>query len=87
MLSLVLTMYRKSLVALAKRTVVRDPRKKSASLAVRNTTADVPAPHQEPLPIAPPPQQAPSTGATLGFYMMAGVGVSVGFALVGAVLG
>ena len=83
-------MYRRSLVALSKRTVVRDPRKKAAPLVVRDKiAADVPAHNQNqtPLPIAPPPQQAPSTGATLGFYVIAGVGVSLGFAIVGAVLG
>lgn len=81
-------MYRRSLEVLAKRTVVRDPRKKAAAIAVvREKAANVPAAHQPPLPIAPPPQQPPSTGATLGFYMMAGVGVSIGFAIVGAVLG
>lgn len=80
-------MYRRSLAALAKRTVVRDPRKKAALLAVRDKAADVPAPNQPPLPIAPPQQQPPSTGATLGFYMMAGIGVSMGFAIVSAVLG
>ena len=87
-------MYRRSLAALAKRTVVRDPRKKATStkLAPIPRADDVSqssiAPHQQqtPLPIATQ-QQPQSTGATLGFYLIAGVGVSIGFALVGAVLG
>lgn len=79
---------------LAKRTVVRDPRKKAANnarLAPMSRAADdddYAIAHQQnqrmPSPI---PQQPASTGATLGFYMVAGVGVSLGFALVGALLG
>jgi len=85
-------MYRRSLVVLAKRTVVRDPRKRAASgkiVPLRHVESQVPQDHQpqqHPLSIAPPPQP-PSTGASLGFYLIAGVGVSLGFALVGAVLG
>lgn len=88
-------MYRRSVAVLAKRTVVRDPRK-NATLhkhklapipradqeAVTTTTR----PPQTPLPIAPP-QLPQSVGGTLGFYLIAGVGVTIGFALVGAVLG
>ena len=83
-------MYRRSLVVLSKRTVVRDPRKTATKnkLAPIQQAADEVAmtrPQQTPLPITP--QQPQSVGGTLGFYMLAGAGVSVGFALVGALLG
>jgi hypothetical protein len=81
-------MYRRSPIALAKRTIVRDPRKKAAPMIVRDKAFDAPTTMQQPpIPIAPPPQQPPSLGATMGFYLVAGFGVSLGFALVGAILG
>ena len=82
---------------MAKRTVVRDPReirqnklKPVPRVAEEEQQSSVPA-HQDqqtPLPIQPPHgQQPPSMGATLGFYAVAGVGVTLGFAIVGAILG
>jgi hypothetical protein len=87
-------MYRRSMAVLAKRTVVRDPRKvkqnqlRPVPHVEEEAQSSVPAQQQPPLPI-PPPQghQPPSMGATLGFYVVAGVGVTLGFALVGAILG
>jgi len=93
-------MYRRSLVVMAKRTVVRDPRKRQTppsnlapiSQVDDNGNAVTPSQPSFPLPIVPQHQHQQqnvpsSTGATLGFYLVAGVGVSLGFALVGAVLG
>ena len=85
-------MIRRSLPLMLKRTVVRDPRKKAAPMIIHpvdnnNATSQLPS-QQTPLPIAPPQhQQPPSAATTLGFYMLAGIGVSLGFALVGAILG
>jgi hypothetical protein len=89
-------MFRRSLRVLAqpsaRRTVVRDPRKRKTIVP---STSIVPSEesHMQPAPQPPPQtpfllqQQQGSFGATLGSYAMAGVGVTLGFALVRVVLG
>jgi hypothetical protein len=81
-----------------RRTVVRDPRKKKAALASAQVqrwedkpTDDQLQTHSTPPPL--PPAFAPSesnqagVGSTLGSYMLAGVGVTMGFTLVKVVFG
>jgi len=41
----------------------------------------------KPLPFDPPPEQRQSVGSTMGSYLLMGVGVSLGFAIVGAFIG
>jgi hypothetical protein len=77
-------MLRRSVIAMNKagRTMVRDPRKMKKSVpAVR--ADDLPAEQLHPPPPLPMQPQQPG----LGGYMMMGAGVSLGFALVGALLG
>eukprot|EP00566_Odontella_aurita_P034912 CAMPEP_0113560914 /NCGR_PEP_ID=MMETSP0015_2-20120614/19698_1 /TAXON_ID=2838 /ORGANISM="Odontella" /LENGTH=86 /DNA_ID=CAMNT_0000462677 /DNA_START=205 /DNA_END=465 /DNA_ORIENTATION=+ /assembly_acc=CAM_ASM_000160 len=77
----------------APRTVVRDPRKKKAKAsAVVPQEQAVRQPQKanilkQPLPFVPSEQNQQAVGSTLGSYMLMGAGVSVGFALVGALLG
>eukprot|EP00545_Synedropsis_sp_CCMP1620_P004284 CAMPEP_0119003918 /NCGR_PEP_ID=MMETSP1176-20130426/843_1 /TAXON_ID=265551 /ORGANISM="Synedropsis recta cf, Strain CCMP1620" /LENGTH=79 /DNA_ID=CAMNT_0006955565 /DNA_START=152 /DNA_END=391 /DNA_ORIENTATION=+ len=71
------------------RTVVRDPRKKSVPAVVQHRDDDnLPAEQQQyhpplPLPMQPQGQQQPG----LGSMVLMGAGVSMGFALVGALFG
>lgn len=69
------------------RTIVRDPRKKSvAATAVRVNNDDLPMEQQYQSPLPPPlPMQPQQPG--LGSYVMMGAGMSLGFALVGALFG
>ena len=87
-------MLRRSIVALAKpavqsgRTIVRDPRKQraAAAKAVVNQTPPPPAPRLTdagPLPNLNQNQQPMG----LGSYVLAGAGVALGFAFVGALFG
>lgn len=94
-------MLRRSLVALSKpavqtgRTIVRDPRKakQSKQSAVAATSNQSHHQHQsqqyqsapKPLPFAPSEQNQQSMG--IGSYFIAGVGVALGFTLVGALFG
>jgi len=94
-------MYRRSFVVLAqqggRRTIVRDPRKKVNSIAVRpgdhhnEGRRDLhpvqPAQRRTPLPFEPNQQDQQTIGSSLGSYALAGVGVTLGFVLVGAILG
>jgi len=63
------------------RTIVRDPRKQTA--AVQRVQDNLPAEHDDSPP--PPPMQPQQPG--LGSYMLMGAGMSLGFALVGALFG
>jgi len=68
------------------RTIVRDPRKKSVAAAVRANNDDLPMEQQYHSPLPPPlPMQPQQPG--LGSYVMMGAGMSLGFALVGALFG
>lgn len=96
-----LMMLRRSIVALSKpavqtgRTIVRDPRKArskapapaSASATPQQTQQQPPQQYQapKPLPFAPNDQNQQAMG--LGSYVLAGFGVSMGFAFVGALFG
>jgi hypothetical protein len=92
-------MLRSSLIRLSssnvKRTVVRDPRKKKVrpsltSLELRRkeeNQVDVLKPVNQPLPFAHSGNDQGSVGSTLGSYVLAGVGVTLGFTLVGLILG
>jgi hypothetical protein len=94
-------MFRRSLVALSSktgRTVVRDPRKRSSKLP-----ATVQPPHLDdqltpqpyhpsnttPLPFVASnnQQDQPSFGSSMVSYALAGVGMTLGFILVGSILG
>ena len=71
--------------AVGGRTIVRDPRKKSVP-AVRANNDDLPMDQQYQSPLPPPlPMQPQQPG--LGSYVMMGAGMSLGFALVGALFG
>jgi hypothetical protein len=93
-------MYRRSIAAFSKqagRTIVRDPRKLKTNkrLPVAQsapTDHNVPAPLSEPttrspMPFEPSQHNQQSIGSSLGSYMLAGVGVTMGVILVRVVLG
>lgn len=89
-------MIRRSVAVLAKqtgrRTIVRDPRKKSRALEVREKPPEenhVSVTNQSPrvMPFEPSEQNQQSVGSTLGSYALAGVGVTLGVVLVRVVLG
>ena len=94
-------MYRRSLQILAqqttRRTVVRDPRKRTklpstASREVvpsKNSQAPVQQQQQQrpPLPFEPTHQQQESIGSSMASYALAGVGVTLGVVLVRVILG
>ena len=68
------------------RTIVRDPRKKSVPAVRANNNDDLPMEQQYQPPLSPPlPMQPQQPG--LGSYVMMGAGMSLGFALVGALFG
>jgi len=64
------------------RTIVRDPRKKK-SAAIQRVQDDLPAESNDVPP--PPPMQPQQPG--LGSYVLMGAGMSLGFAVVGALFG
>ena len=89
-------MFRRSAYNLANqasRTIVRDPRKKKAVPAVKNSlggghpVSAPPPPPAQPLPFEPSQQNQESLGSSLASYALAGVGVSLGVILVRAVFG
>lgn len=88
-------MLRRSLLVLSKhgdkRTIVRDPRKRTLPATVRTTNDDEQQteiqPHKTPLPFEPTTQNQQAVGSTLGSYVLMGAGVAVGFAIVGALFG
>ena len=93
-------MFRRSLVRLSSaktpRTIIRDPRKKkiaksATSVQVVNPDeknwVDSPQPVTPPVPFAPSAKNQENVGSTLGSYMVAGVGVTLGFTLVKVVFG
>lgn len=63
------------------RTIVRDPRKKSA--AIQRVQDDLPAESHD----APPPHPMQPQEPGLGSYVLMGAGMSLGFAVVGALFG
>jgi hypothetical protein len=77
------------------RAIVRDPRKKrprvSSALVNRDEEKEQGSLQEtqssNPLPFAPPESTQQSLGSTLGSYMVMGAGVSLGFAVVGALFG
>lgn len=90
-------MFRRSIPILSKkapsRTIVRDPRKNRAAVSqlveqqeneIANQSNDNSGPVQ---PFEPSTQNQQSLGSTLGSYALAGVGMSMGFALVRVVFG
>jgi hypothetical protein len=85
-------MLQRTVVALSKqgkRTIVRDPRKKQVPSVVPPQVAS-PREIQEtrqPLAFEPTTQNQQSVGSTMGSYMLAGAGISIGFSIVGAVFG
>jgi hypothetical protein len=90
-------MYRRSIVALAKqtgRTIVRDPRKKSTRLPAVHPEdpsqlehVPPPLPERQPLPFEPSNQNQESLGSTMASYVLAGIGVTLGFTLVRVIVG
>jgi hypothetical protein len=92
-------MYRRSLRVLAqqsaRRTVVRDPRKRPPKTTIVPSTSIVPSEDSRMQPAPQPPPQTPflmqqqqgSVGSTLGSYALMGVGVTLGMVLVRVVLG
>ncbi|CAJ1907640.1 unnamed protein product [Cylindrotheca closterium] len=92
-------MFRKSLVVLSKnkpRTIVRDPRKKRLPAEVSHHRALTAQQQQEQqqqiqerqqMAFEPSRQNQQSIGSTMGSYALAGFGMSIGFALVGALFG
>jgi hypothetical protein len=85
-------MLQRTAVALSKqgkRTIVRDPRKRQVPSVV---PPQVTSPQQiqerrQPFAFEPTTQNQQSVGSTMGSYMLAGVGMSIGFSIVGAVFG
>jgi hypothetical protein len=79
----------------AGRTIVRDPRKKknapilsALQLKQDKWEREVQTPPQAtPVPFAPSRQNQESVGSTLGSYALAGVGMTLGFALVRVLFG
>lgn len=82
----------------AGRTIVRDPRKKkiavssSSSVQLREENKEVTGNVQYPkqsshIPFAPSNQNQESVGSTLASYALAGVGMTMGFALVRILFG
>ena len=78
------------------RTIVRDPRKKksnpsSAALQLNRELNQVDnelnKPVTPPIPFAPSQENQDGVGSTLGSYVLAGVGVTMGFTLVKIILG
>ena len=87
-------MLRRSLVVLAKqgekRTIVRDPRKRSLPVIRVDQSAEIQPQENStrpPLPFEPTQQNQQAVGSTLGSYVLMGAGVAVGFAIVGALFG
>lgn len=93
-------MLRQSLVRLssakAPRTIIRDPRKKKVAQSATSVQVvnpdekkwvDSPQPVTPPVPFAPSEKNQDSVGSTLGSYVLAGVGVTLGFTLVKVVFG
>jgi hypothetical protein len=96
-------MYRRSMIAFAQRTVVRDPRIKkpkspstsdaSKALAPQADSNTPPSLSQHnvqrppPLPFAPSDQNQGSIGSMVGSYMLAGFGMGLGVILVRVILG
>mmetsp|Transcript_29806 Transcript_29806/g.32988 ORF Transcript_29806/g.32988 Transcript_29806/m.32988 type:complete len:89 (-) Transcript_29806:27-293(-) len=85
-------MFRRSLIKMSKttgRTAIRDPRKKkrttSALVQGSNDNDNLPAADDNNKALPPLPLQPQEAG--LGSYMIMGAGVSMGFALVGAIFG
>jgi hypothetical protein len=87
-------MYRRSLIALSKqtgRTIVRDPRKKIKRVpAIRpedpSQVEQVPPPLPM-QPFEPSNQNQESVGSTMASYVLAGIGVTLGFTLVRVIIG
>ncbi len=79
----------------AGRTIVRDPRKTknaapSSALQLKpdEREGEVQTPPQvKPVPFAPSIENQESVGSTLGSYALAGVGMTMGFALVRVLFG
>ena len=90
-------MLRRTLAVLGKnkpRTIVRDPRKKRLPAKLTQTSRDSAVEQQETriaerqqMAFEPSRQNQQSIGSTLGSYALAGFGMSVGFAFVGALFG
>mmetsp|Transcript_11586 Transcript_11586/g.14600 ORF Transcript_11586/g.14600 Transcript_11586/m.14600 type:complete len:98 (+) Transcript_11586:58-351(+) len=96
-------MLRRSIIRLSPaksgRTIVRDPRKNkrvgrpSSEVQVQNegelqADRQFPKPATPPIPFAPPADnQDGGVGSTLGSYVLAGVGVTLGFTVVKLVFG
>jgi hypothetical protein len=91
-------MFRRSLVLLSQkttsRTVVRDPRKRNKRMAViveeskqhQNNNSVQPYQRNN-LPFEPSLQNQQSLGSSMVSYAFAGAGMTLGFVLVGAILG
>ncbi len=80
--------------AKAGRTIIRDPRKKKAirplsfvEIANSDESKQNTPPVTPPIPFAPLEKNQESVGSVLGSYVLAGVGVTMGFALVKVVFG
>mmetsp|Transcript_35946 Transcript_35946/g.86897 ORF Transcript_35946/g.86897 Transcript_35946/m.86897 type:complete len:95 (-) Transcript_35946:204-488(-) len=92
-------MFRRSLVVLAKnrpRTIVRDPRKKRLPAAVSQNSLtqqqeleqqQSQIQERQQMAFEPSRQNQHSIGSTMGSYALAGFGMSIGFAFVGALFG
>mmetsp|Transcript_20476 Transcript_20476/g.44351 ORF Transcript_20476/g.44351 Transcript_20476/m.44351 type:complete len:95 (-) Transcript_20476:53-337(-) len=93
-------MFRRSAIVMAnqaRRTIVRDPRKKSvpavstqlpaAAAAAESHPVQQQAPQQQPLPFEPSQQNQESVGSSLVSYAVAGVGVALGVTLVRVIVG
>ena len=90
-------MIRRSVTLLSKRassgrTIVRDPRKKARALQIRDNEQEHQIDQQQrplrhPLAFEPTQNNQQAVGSTMASYALAGAGMAVGFALVGALFG
>jgi hypothetical protein len=85
-------MLRRTLVNLSKqgkRTIVRDPRKRQVPSVVppQVTSPQEIQESRQPFAFEPTTQNQQSVGSTMGSYMLAGAGMSVGFSIVGLLFG